>query len=62
MRFWFLIAAMMGPRFFARFLLFFVLGMGLIVVLLPSCLMRRTAEVTRQPAALIWAIRAMPAL
>ena len=33
MRFWFLIAAMMGPRFFARFLLFFVLGMGLLFYL-----------------------------
>lgn len=30
MRLWFLIAAMMGPRFFARFLLFFILGMGLL--------------------------------
>ena len=29
MRFFFLISAMMGPRFFARFLLFFILGMGL---------------------------------
>lgn len=28
MRFWFLIAAMMGPRFFARFLLIFILGMA----------------------------------
>ena len=36
MRFWFLIAAMMGPRFFARFLLLFVLGM----VLLFYCLLR----------------------
>ena len=31
MRFWFLIAAMMGPRFFARFLLFFIAGMGLLL-------------------------------
>jgi len=30
MRFLFLIAAMMGPRFFARFLLFFILGMALL--------------------------------
>lgn len=29
MSFWFLLAALMGPRFFARFVLFFVLGMGL---------------------------------
>jgi hypothetical protein len=36
MRFWFLIAAMMGPRFFARFLLFFVLGIGLFLF----CLLR----------------------
>lgn len=36
MRFWFLVAAMMGPRFFARFLLFFALGM----VLLFYCLLR----------------------
>ena len=28
MSFWFLLAALMGPRFFARFALFFVLGMG----------------------------------
>jgi hypothetical protein len=31
MRLWFLLAAMMGPRFFERFLLFFVLGMGLLL-------------------------------
>jgi hypothetical protein len=31
MRFWFLIAAMMGPRFFARFLLLFIFGMGLLL-------------------------------
>ncbi len=30
MKFWFLIAALMGPRFFARFLFFFILGMGLL--------------------------------
>jgi hypothetical protein len=36
MRLWFLIAAMMGPRFFARFLLFFVLGMTLLFY----CLLR----------------------
>jgi hypothetical protein len=29
MRFFFLISAMMGPRFFAGFLFFFILGMGL---------------------------------
>ena len=29
MRLFFLLAAMMGPHFFARFLLFFILGMGL---------------------------------
>jgi len=31
MNFWFLLAALMGPRFFARFMLFFVLGMGLML-------------------------------
>ena len=31
MRLWFLIAAMMGPRFFERFLLFFILGIGLLL-------------------------------
>jgi hypothetical protein len=36
MRFWFLIAAIMGPRFFARFLLFFILGIGLLFY----CLLR----------------------
>lgn len=36
MRFWFLIAAMMGPRFFTRFVLFFILGMGLLLY----CLVR----------------------
>ena len=36
MRFWFLFAAMMGPRFFARFLLFFAFGMGLLFY----CLLR----------------------
>jgi hypothetical protein len=29
MRFWFLLAAIMGPRFFRRFVLFFALGAGL---------------------------------
>jgi hypothetical protein len=36
MRFWFLIAAMMGPRFFARFLLFFILGTAFLLY----CLVR----------------------
>ncbi len=36
MRLFFLISAMMGPRFFARFLLFFVLGVGLFLF----CLLR----------------------
>lgn len=36
MRFWFLLAALMGPRFFARFLFFFVLGAGLFLY----CLLR----------------------
>jgi len=31
MSFWLLLAALMGPRFFARFVLFFVLGIGLIL-------------------------------
>ena len=31
MRLWFLIAAMMGPRSFERFLLFFILGIGLLL-------------------------------
>jgi hypothetical protein len=31
MRFWVLLAAMMGPRFFGRFVLFFILGMGLLL-------------------------------
>jgi hypothetical protein len=31
MNFWFFLAALMGPRFFARFMLFFVLGMGLML-------------------------------
>jgi hypothetical protein len=31
MRLWFLMAAMMGPRFFERFLLFFILGIGLLL-------------------------------
>ena len=29
LRFWFLLAAMMGPGFFRRFVFFFVLGAGL---------------------------------
>lgn len=29
MRFWFLLAAMMGPRFFRRFLFFFAIIAGL---------------------------------
>jgi hypothetical protein len=29
MRFWFLVAAMMGPRFFRRFIFFFTIGAGL---------------------------------
>jgi hypothetical protein len=36
MRLFFLISAMMGPRFFARFLLFFSLGIGLFLY----CLLR----------------------
>jgi hypothetical protein len=36
MSFWFLLAALMGPRFFARFVLFFVLGTGLA----PYCFVR----------------------
>lgn len=31
MRLWILLAAMMGPRFFERFLLFFILGIGLLL-------------------------------
>jgi hypothetical protein len=31
MHFWFFWAALMGPRFLAWFMLFFVLGMGLIL-------------------------------
>jgi hypothetical protein len=33
---WFLLAALMGPKFFARFLFFFVLGAGLFLY----CLLR----------------------
>jgi hypothetical protein len=29
MRFWFLLAALMGPRFFRRFIVLFALGMAL---------------------------------
>ena len=36
MRLFVLISAMMGPRFFARFLLFFALGAGLLLY----CLLR----------------------
>lgn len=32
MRFFFLISTMMGPRFFACFLFFFILGMGLFLL------------------------------
>jgi len=38
MIFWFLLAAMMSPRFFARFALFFVRGHGPHAVLLSSSL------------------------
>jgi hypothetical protein len=31
MRLWFILAAMMGPRFFRRFVLFFALGAGLLL-------------------------------
>jgi len=31
MRFWFLLAAMMGPRFFRRFVVFFAIGAGLLL-------------------------------
>ena len=31
MNLWFLLAALMGARFFARFMLFFLLGMGLML-------------------------------
>jgi hypothetical protein len=31
MSLWFLFAAMMGHRFFARFVVFFVLGMGFLL-------------------------------
>lgn len=31
MRFWFLMAAMMGPRFFRRFVFFFALGAGVLL-------------------------------
>jgi hypothetical protein len=36
MRFWFLLAAVMGPRFFRRFIFLFALGMALMVYLSPS--------------------------
>jgi hypothetical protein len=31
MRLWFLFAAMMGPRFFERFMIFFILGLGVLL-------------------------------
>jgi F0F1-type ATP synthase membrane subunit c/vacuolar-type H+-ATPase subunit K len=31
MRFWFIVAAMMGPKFFRRFIILFALGMGLML-------------------------------
>jgi hypothetical protein len=31
MRFWFLVAALIGPRFFRRFVLLFTLGMALML-------------------------------
>jgi hypothetical protein len=31
MNFWLFLAALMGQRFFARFVLFFILGMGLML-------------------------------
>jgi hypothetical protein len=31
MRFWFLLATMMGPRFFRCFVLFFAIGAGLLL-------------------------------
>jgi hypothetical protein len=36
MRFWFFLAAMMGPRFFRRFVVLFALGMALFLY----CLVR----------------------
>jgi hypothetical protein len=36
MRFWFLLAALMGPRFFRRFIVLFALGM----VVMFYCLIR----------------------
>jgi hypothetical protein len=39
MSFWFLLAALMGPRFFARFFLFFGLRMGLFLY----CFLRSVA-------------------
>ena len=43
MSFWFLLAALMGPRFFAR-LLFFGLRMGLFL----SCFLRSVATLPRE--------------
>jgi hypothetical protein len=31
MKFWFFLAAMMGPRFFRRFVILFALGMGVML-------------------------------
>jgi hypothetical protein len=31
MRFWFILAAMMGPRFFRRFVFFFALAAGVLL-------------------------------
>ena len=31
MRFWFIFAAMMGPKFFRRFIILFALGMALML-------------------------------
>jgi hypothetical protein len=31
MRFWFIFAAMMGPRFFRRFVILFAIGMALLL-------------------------------
>ena len=31
MRFWFLLATLLGPDFFRRFLFFFALGMGFVL-------------------------------
>lgn len=31
MRLWFILAAMLGPRFFRRFIFFFAIGAGLLI-------------------------------